>query len=245
MSNFNEANVTRSREGKFTGHIAKEPGFSIGGMARHEPGPAPLSPEAAFRVRAQADAAASLQEAYPDVVAARFVDIGSPYLVAPNGQRMANPDYEPQPNVDPMKYRSFELRDVLLADGTVADENNPPKFTSDPSVEKIGENFQDYAAMLFDVQDDYEISGLYRDHINNQHVYFHQMIRDGAPGAVEASVPAAAQQVADMLVGKYGKESVLNAAGSFVAGEPYSQRADRLREALEDTPRSWNPFRRR
>lgn len=181
-TNFSEANVTRNAGGEFAGHVAKEPVFSLEGVSRQQP---ERSSEAAMRSRQQGAAAASLLAAYPDVVAARFVNIGSKDLEGPGGMTMPNPDYDPQPGVNPGSFRRFELRDVLLADGTIADKDNQPRFTSQSGVEKLDDNFQDHADLVFDPQDFQENhDGLYTDHFHNQHVYFHQMARGAAPRAL-------------------------------------------------------------
>jgi hypothetical protein len=175
--------------GQFKAHEASEPGFSLEstGLSRHEPGPSPeVSRAAAVRSRKQAAAAASLLEAYPDVVAARFVDIGSMYLEAPNGMRMANPDYDPQPGSTSHTFRRFELRNVLLSDGSIADKDNQPQFTDRFDVERLADSMQGHADMVFDAEPDpYEHApyeeALYKDHVHNQHVYFHQLVKDAAP----------------------------------------------------------------
>ncbi|HEX9227605.1 MAG TPA: hypothetical protein VF885_13280 [Arthrobacter sp.] len=201
MSNFNEANVTRSREGKFTGHLAKEPGFSLEGLSPHQQPAASQGPyftwperteaeqQAAKQrilAREQAKAAESLMKAYPDVVAARFVDIGSRDLVAPNGARWPNPDYVDQAGTPYFARKSFELRDVLLADGTVADEDNQPQFTEDPTVDRLADTFSEHAAMEFDPEGDPFVHApypepLYKHLVNNQHTWFHQLINDATP----------------------------------------------------------------
>lgn len=173
--------------GQFKAHEASEPGFSLEstGLSRHYP--APTSLEAAVRSRKQAAAAKSLLEAYPDVVAARFVNIGSMYLEAPNGMRMANPDYDPQPGSNPHTFRRFELRNVLLADGSFADEDNQPQFTDRFDVERLADNFRDHADLVFDPQDEDEncVDELYRDHFHNQQVFFRQLVDDAEPRRLE------------------------------------------------------------
>ncbi|HEX9086504.1 MAG TPA: hypothetical protein VF867_03145 [Arthrobacter sp.] len=251
-TNFSEANVTRNAGGEFTGHIAKEPGFSLEGLTRHQPGPShEVSRSAAKRSRDQGTAAASLLEAYPDVVAARFVDIGSKDLVAPNGMTMPNPDYDPQPGNNPHSFRRFELRDVLLADGTVGNKDNQPRFTSQPGVEKLADNFQDHADLVFDPQDFQEnyVDELFKDHVNNQHVYFHQLVKDAAPrelvadkwgdyvdtdngqtvtDATDAEKAAlgdrtpqvALQEHADVLVQEHGRKEALRRLSLEIAAGP-------------------------
>jgi hypothetical protein len=190
--------------GQFKAHEASEPGFSLEGLGltRHQPVPVPeptpyftwpertddeyQAAQKRIRARAQAKAAASLTEAYPDVVAARFVDIGSKNLVGPNGTTWPNPDYVDQNDKPSYARRRFELRDVLLADGTVADENNQPRFTEDKSVDKLADNFADHADMEFDTEPDpyvYDpyVEELYKDHVNNQHTWFHQLVNGATP----------------------------------------------------------------
>lgn len=190
--------------GQFKAHEASEPGFSLEstGLSRHQETPAPeptpyftwperTEPEyraaqQRIRAREQAKAAASLMKAYPDVVAARFVDIGSKDLVGPNGTRWPNPDYVDQSDVPYFARKSFELRGVLLADGTVADEDNQPQFTEDPSVDRLADTFADHAAMEFDSEPDPYVhapytEALYKDLVNNQHTWFHQLINAGTP----------------------------------------------------------------
>jgi hypothetical protein len=96
---------------------------------------------------------------------------------------MPNPDHDPQPGSNPHTFRRFELRNVLLADGSVADENNQPQFTSVPGVRKLADNFQDHADLVFDPQDfdENHVDELYKDHFHNQQVYFHQLVREAAP----------------------------------------------------------------
>jgi hypothetical protein len=177
----------KSIGGQFKAHEASEPGFSLEstGLSRHEP--APTSREAAVRSRKQAAAAKSLMEAYPDVVAARFVDIGSMYLESPNGMRMANPDYDPQPGSNVHTFRRFELRNVLLADGSFADEDNQPQFTDRDDVERLADSFRGHADVVFDPQDDDEncVDELYKDHFHNQQVFFRQLVDDAEPRRLE------------------------------------------------------------
>jgi hypothetical protein len=173
--------------GQFKAHEASEPGFSLESTGLSSPHQAPMSLEAAVRSRKQAAAAASLLEAYPDVVAARFVNIGSKYLEAPNGMRMANPDYEPQPGSTPHTFRRFELRNVLLADGSFVDENNQPQFTDKGNVERLAGSFRDHADLVFDPQDEDDncVDELYRDHFHNQQVFFHRPVDDAEPRRLE------------------------------------------------------------
>jgi hypothetical protein len=188
--------------GQFKTHEASEPGFSLKGLTPHQPVPVPeptpyfewprrtdaeyQAAQQRVRARAQAKAAVSLKQAYPDVVAARFVDIGSQYLVGPGGARWPNPDYVDQSDVPYFARKSFELRDVLLADGTVADEDNQPQFTEDPRVERLADTFADHAQMEFDMEPDPyyhdpHSEALYKDHVNNQHTWFHQLIDNATP----------------------------------------------------------------
>lgn len=174
--------------GQFKAREASEPGFSLEGLTRHQPGPAPeVSRAAAERSRKQAAAAKSLLEAYPDVVAARFVDIGCKDLVAPNGTTMPNPDYDPQPGSNPHIFRRFELRDVLLSDGTIAGEDNQPQFTDRDDVERLADSLRGHADAVFDPQDfdENHVDELYKDHFHNQHVYFHQLVKDAVPRRIE------------------------------------------------------------
>jgi hypothetical protein len=188
--------------GQFKAHEASEPGFSLEGLKPHQPAPVPeptpyftwpkrtddeyRAAQQRIRARAQAKAAASLMQAYPDVVAARFVDIGSKNLVGPNGTTWPNPDYVDQSDVPYFARKSFELRDVFLADGTVADEDNQPRFTDDPTVEQMADTFVDHAAMEFDAEPDPyyhdpHSEALYKDHVNNQHTWFHQLVNGATP----------------------------------------------------------------
>ena len=188
--------------GQFKAHEAAEPGFSLAGLKPQRAAPAQkptpyftwpertdaehAAAQQRVRARAQAKAAASLKEAYPDVVAARFVDIGSQYLTGPGGVRWPNPDFIDQSSVPYFARKRFELRDVFLADGTVADENNQPQFTEDPRVERLADTFADHAQMEFDMEPDPYFHDphseeLYKDLVNNQHTWFHQLIDEGTP----------------------------------------------------------------
>jgi hypothetical protein len=241
MYNFKEANVTRNSKGKFTGHRASEPGFSIDGLSPHQPGPdSEVARAAARRAREQGRASALLKEAYPNVVAARFVDIGSEHLVSPGGERWPNPDYVDQSGVSPYARRNFELRDVLLADGSVADEDNQPQFTDDPSVERRADTFAEYAAQAFDAeQDPYEHKPfeepLYMDHLTNQHIWFHQLIEDAPPRELRV----------DQSGGYFDADTDRHVTDA--TEEEKAALGDRTPEAIESTPtpRRWNPFRRR
>jgi hypothetical protein len=272
--------------GQFKAHEAREPGFSLEstGLSRHQETPAPEPTpyftwpersEAEFqaaqqriRAREQARAAESLLEAYPDVMAARFVDIGSRDLVGPNGARWPNPDYVDQSDVPYFARKSFELRNVLLADGTVADENNQPQFTADPRVERRADTFADHVEMEFDTEPDpysYDpySEALYKDHVNNQHTWFHQLVNNATPRPLDVDKwgvyidtdkrePAewvtedeiaalggktgatALQAHADELIAAHGKEGALDLVYQDRARNPLS-RTNALRSVITES----------